>query len=100
MNLLISCSLILVVSLFVHILLGVLFSKNRTTRLFKPILHCVFFMLLIDITTNFIYVNIKMTKPLSRVAYGLNESGNQVSIASPKVANANFSLATGTVFQS
>ncbi len=112
------------VFLIVHIVLGAFYGKNRPIRLLKPIfpgiviclfafyalgaygadkwlnLLIVFLVLVIAVTTNLIYVNNSLTKPLSRVAYGLTENGKQVALASQKVANANISLASGALSQS
>jgi len=41
-----------------------------------------------------------LTKPLSRIAYGVSEGGNQVSLTSRKVAQASDSLAQGAAAQS
>jgi uncharacterized protein Yka (UPF0111/DUF47 family) len=124
MNIVIMCLLILVVSAIVYFVLRLLYGKNLPTKLFKPVIPGVlisFFafyalgvygadnlialliigiILVTAISANFVYVNNKLTKPLSRIAYGVSEGGNQVSLESQKVAQASDSLAQGAAAQS
>ena len=118
------CLMIVAVSVAVYFILTALYGKNRPTKLFKPIvpgilisffafyalgnygygnwfdLIIIFVVLVVTIAANFIYINGKLTKPLSRIAYGVGEGGNQVSMASKKVAQASESLAQGAAAQS
>ena len=124
MGIITVCLMLVAVSIAVYFILTALYGKNRPTKLFKPIapgilisffafyalgnygygnwlvLVIIFAVLVATIAVNFIYVNGKMTKPLSRIAYGVSEGGNQVSIASGKVAKASESLAQGAAAQS
>jgi hypothetical protein len=124
MGIITVCLMLVAVSIAVYFILTALYGKNRPTKLFKPIapgilisffafyalgnygygnwlvLVVIFVVLVAAIALNFIYVNGKMTKPLSRIAYGVSEGGNQVSIASGKVAKASDSLAQGAAAQS
>ena len=116
--------LIVLTGATVNLLLTALYGKGKPTRLFRPILGSAlvsffafyvlgsygarnmavfagaFIVLATATTLNFIYINRRLTKPLSRIAYGVSEGGNQVSIASSKVAQASDSLAQGAAAQS
>ena len=124
MNILIICLLILVVSTLVYFILRFLYGKNLPTKLFAPIipgalissfafyalgtyganswiaLLIVGIILVAAISANFAFVNHKLTRPLGRIAYGVSEGGNQVSLESKKVAKASESLAQGATAQS
>jgi archaellum component FlaC len=118
-DLLIVSGLIVAVGIVVNFILTALYGKGKPTRLFQPLAGGVlvaffvfyflgvcraynivpfvgaFVILVAAITVNFIYINNKMTRPLSRIAYGISEGGNQVYAASRKVSEASDMLAQG-----
>ena len=123
MEILLFCLVLVGVSAVVMAAMIILYGKNRPTKLFMPILPgivvsfiafyilgiystswiaaiVVFIVLSAAISFNFIYVNNKLTRPLSRIAYGVGEGGKRVFEASQKVALASDSLAQGATAQS
>lgn len=116
--------LILGIGLAVTLLMKALYGKNSPTALFRPViasavpsLFCFYYLgaagaadplALVSVfvvttgavTTNLIYINRKVTRPLNRIAYGIREGGNQVAASSGKVARESESLARGAADQS
>jgi hypothetical protein len=94
--------LIVTAGIVVNLILTALYGKGKPTKLFQPLaggilisffafyflgvygaqnivpLMIAFVILVTAITLNFIYIGNKVTRPLSRIAYGISEGGNQV----------------------
>ena len=118
-------SLVMVVALMagLELVLFIIFGKNRPTKLFQSAalgflvtavsfsfvgqwgvnrlsgLILIFLVSLTALIVNFLLINLKVTKPLNRIIYGISNGGIQVSSASRKVSRTSKELAEGAAHQ-
>jgi methyl-accepting chemotaxis protein len=122
-NLLISLGMGLVLIAGLELVLWSIFGKNRPTKLFRAaalgflvtvasfsfigqgggslfsVLILIFIIALTALTLNFLFINAKVTKPLNRIVYGINNGGVKVSNASRSVQDSSKELAEGAAHQ-
>lgn len=118
-EIMIACGVVIVSCMSVTALLGIHYGKNGPTKLFAVIapsigvvavaffilgkygaykygvLIIVFFVFLAALLGNFFVLAEKLTKPLTRIAYGMSAGGNTMAEASSQVRSVSHSVAEG-----
>jgi methyl-accepting chemotaxis protein len=115
----IVCGAIIAGCLSISVLLNILYGKNRPTKLFAVIapaitvvalaffilgkygafnysaLVIVFFVSLVALGLSFVVVAEKLTKPLTKIAYGMSVGGHAMAAASGQAQSVSRSVAEG-----